>query len=93
MKRNPDFIKRRIAEEVMLVPTGKAAQHFNGMITLSSVGEYIYDHVEEVASMEELLQLLQDEYDVDAPRAASETVQFTNQLLANGIIIKETPIW
>lgn len=35
MKRTKEFIKRNIAGEIVLVPSGQTAREFNGMVTLT----------------------------------------------------------
>ena len=46
MKRNTNFILREIAGENILVATGKAAQVFNGMITLNEVASFIWSNID-----------------------------------------------
>ena len=41
MKRTKEFIKRNIAGEIVLVPSGQTAREFNGMVTLTETGEFI----------------------------------------------------
>ena len=38
MKKIKEFIKRDIAGETVLVPTGATAQEYNGMMTLEGIG-------------------------------------------------------
>ena len=47
MKRTKEFIKRNIAGEIVLVPSGQTAREFNGMVTLTETGEFIWEHIEE----------------------------------------------
>lgn len=39
---HPDFVFRKIADEGILVPTGKVAQYFNGMINLNTTSVYLW---------------------------------------------------
>ena len=50
MKRTKEFIKRNIAGEIVLVPSGQTAREFNGMVTLTGTGEFIWEHIEETES-------------------------------------------
>ena len=47
MKRFGEFVKREISGEILLIPIGKTAEAFNGIITLSEVGDFIWEHIEE----------------------------------------------
>ena len=72
MKKNKDFIVREIAGETVLVPVGETTQDFNGMVTLSDVGAFIWEHIEETDSFQALVELILNEYDVDGQTAATE---------------------
>lgn len=93
MKRIGEFVKRNIAGEALLVPTGKTAQQFNGMITMTEVAEFIYDHIEEATSMDNLIDMILEEYDVDRQTASQDATVFLMQLLQNGIVRPDTKEW
>lgn len=93
MKIIKDFIKRDIAGEVLLVPTGETAQEFNGMITLQGIGEFIWDHIEEASSLDHLLDMIQDEYEVDRKTASSDALAFIMQLLNAKMIKPDSKEW
>ena len=52
MKRTKEFIKRNIAGEIVLVPSGQTAREFNGMVTLTGTGEFIWEHIEETEKLQ-----------------------------------------
>ena len=89
MKRNPDLILRNIAGEVLLVPTGAMAQQFNGMITLNEVAAFLWENLEEVASREEMVQKVLDEFEVDQETAAADVNGFIDMLLAQKFALEE----
>ena len=93
MKRFGEFVKREISGEILLIPTGKTAESFNGIITLSEVGDFIWEHIEEVDSFDALLNLILEEYDIDKETLAKDTSAFMNQLLRVGMIRPETERW
>lgn len=76
MKKNPDLIMRDIAGECVLIPTGEMAAKFNGMITLNASAKFIWEHMEEVSSREELTALLLDAFEVDEETAARDVQGF-----------------
>lgn len=81
MKKTKEYIKRRIVDEIVLVPSGSTAEEFNGMITISESGEFIWDHIEECNSFEELIELMLQEYDIDRETATNDTIAFVTELL------------
>lgn len=86
MKRIKEYIKRNIAGEIVLVPTGQTAEDFNGMLTLTESGEFIWEHIEETRSFNHLVELILEEYDIDKETAAQDTSAFLMQLLQAGMI-------
>ena len=57
MKIVKEFILREIAGECVLVPTGVTSQEFNGMITISDTAKFIWENIEKVDSLEEMIQM------------------------------------
>ena len=75
MKRyqsNPNYIKRTIAGESLLIPIGAATQEFNGMVSMNTSGAFIWDCLQEAKTEEELIQMLMEEYDVSQEMAEAD---------------------
>lgn len=86
MKRIKEYIKRNIAGEIVLVPVGQTAEDFNGMITLTESGDFIWEHLEEARDFNHLVELILEEYDIDKETAAQDASAFLMQLLQAGMI-------
>lgn len=86
MKRIKEYIKRNIAGEIVLVPAGQTAEDFNGMITLTESGDFIWEHLEEARNFNHLVELILKEYDIDKETAAQDASAFLMQLLQAGMI-------
>lgn len=86
MKRIKEYIKRNIAGEIVLVPAGQTAEDFNGMITLTESGDFIWEHLEEARDFNHLVELILEVYDIDKETAAQDTSAFLMQLLQAGMI-------
>ena len=86
MKRIKEYIKRNIAGEIVLVPAGQTAEDFNGMITLTESGDFIWEHLEESRDFNHLVELILEEYDIDKETAAQDASAFLMQLLQAGMI-------
>ena len=85
MKRIKEYIKRNIAGEIVLVPAGQTAEDFNGMITLTESGDFIWEHLEESRDFNHLVELILEEYDIDKETAAQDASAFLMQLLQAGM--------
>lgn len=95
MKIVKEFILREIAGEYILVPTGATTQEFNGMITMTDTAKFIWENIEKVNSLMELVDLMKATYDIDRETAVKDTMQFVNELVRNGFVVctKEDQTW
>ena len=86
MKASPDFIRREIAGEYLLVPTGAAADRINGLVTLNELGDYIFRKLEEEQTEQSLLTAITDEYEVDEQTARADLQAFLMQMRQIGAL-------
>ena len=86
MKKIKEFILREVADEYILIPTGKTTEEFNGMITLSETAAFIYEHIEEAKTFEDLIEMITNEYEVDKQTALQDAYVFINHMLQNKMI-------
>ena len=95
MKKIKEFIIREIAGETIMVPTGATSQEFNGIITLSATAKFIWEHIEEVESLEALVSMITEEYEIDRETATKDTIEYVQQLLANRMVAltREDQTW
>ena len=63
MKLKGEFVLREIAGEVILVPVGQTALHFNGIITLNQTGVEIWKGLQEEKSREQILEELLEQFE------------------------------
>ncbi len=95
MKIVKEFILREIAGECILIPTGETTQEFNGLITISETAKFIWQNLEVVDSLDELVDRLLDEYEIDKETATKDAVEFIGTLMSNGFIVctKKDKTW
>lgn len=93
MKKIKSFISRTIAGETVLVPADETAHDFNGMISLTDTATFIWEHIEEAADFNQLVNMILDEYEVDRETAAADASEFVMQLLQQGMIRPSGPNW
>lgn len=93
MKRTKRYIKRTTAREVLLIPVGTLVNEGDDMLTLSEVGAFIYDHIEEANSLSDIVDMIMEEYDADRETVTANTHSFIEQLLRLGIISKDSAEW
>ncbi len=76
MKVKKDYILREIAYEVVVVPTGKEAIRFNGMLTLNRSAKILFEALYQEQTKESLVNLLLDTYDISQEQAIKDVDEF-----------------
>ena len=86
MKIEKEYILREIADDYIIVPVGKAAMEFNGMITVNETGAFLWKILTKGATKEELLHAMVEEYEVSAEEAEADIDEFLQLLQENQIL-------
>lgn len=73
MKLKYAFTVRDIAGEYVLVPSGKDALAFSGMLTTNAVGALICEKLRENVSLDQLVSAVISEFDIDPETARADT--------------------
>ena len=84
MKVNEDFIKEKVGDECVLVPTGDT--HKNGIFNLNETAERIFDLLSEDKGRNEIVAILCGEYETDKKTAEKYTDDYIAELLKAGIL-------
>lgn len=88
MKVQKEFVLREIAGDYVIIPTGKTALAFNGLITVNEVGADLWKMLQSDVTFEELLQGILEEYEVDEETAREDIREFLEKLQQGGILDK-----
>ena len=89
MKFNSEFVMRKIAGDVVIVPTGESGQYFNGLITLNGVGTFIWENAQKLETREEIVQKLLEFYEIDEETARTDVNGFLDMLKSKNILLEE----
>ncbi|MFR2886259.1 MAG: PqqD family protein [Merdibacter sp.] len=76
MKTSNEFIMREIAGEYVLVPIGKRALTFQGLVTMNEVGALIWEMMEKESDIDQIVNGILDEYEVDEQTARKDVLDF-----------------
>lgn len=80
MKINENYVVKNIVGETVIVPTGKAAQYFNGLISTNEVAGFIWENIEQCDAPEQMIELVCNEFDGDKEIIKTEVMAFLNNL-------------
>lgn len=87
-KKNPDIVKRKIVDELILVPIGSSMGRQQKIFSLNGLGEYIYDHFDSIVSLEEILAGILKEFSVTKEQAQTDLLEFVAKMHEQGIILE-----
>lgn len=86
MKIKGEFILREIAGDTILIPVGKTALNFNGMVILDKVGKLIWSALEQNSDKETILQHILTRFDVTEETANKDLDEFLSQMEQAGFL-------
>ncbi len=86
MKKLENFMVREIADEYVMMPVGKTAQKFNGLVMANAVSAFIWTHIEEAKDVESLAQMICEEFEVSYEEALGDTTELIEAMQKAGWI-------
>ena len=89
MKRSKDFLLREVAGKQVVVPLGKAAVAFPGMMTLNATGVYLWNLLEQEQTEQSLVEALCEQYAVEPEMAREDIAAYLEKLRAVGALVEE----
>ena len=86
MKIQKEFVLREIAGDYVIIPTGKTALTFNGLITVNEVGAELWKMLQSDVTFEDLTKGILEVYDVDEETAKEDIREFLDTLKKGGVL-------
>ncbi|HOX27195.1 MAG TPA: PqqD family protein [Candidatus Krumholzibacteria bacterium] len=78
---NPDFCVRQVGEETVFL-----AESGSQFLSLNPVGSFIWRQVDGVHTLQDILDILCDEYDVAREAAHADLLEFVEHLAEQGVV-------
>ena len=85
MKIKDGFMIREVAGSYVVVPVGKRADEFNGMVHLNETGAFFWNIAEKGCTREELIKEGLDVYEVSRELITKDVDKFINILKSNDL--------
>ena len=86
MRIKKKFVLREIAGEYVLVPVGEAARELNGIVTVTELGAFLWNLLQEEQTEQTLLNAVLDAYAVEEERARQDIRGFLQLLRDNHLM-------
>ena len=88
MKRNPNYFLQGTADLLVIVPVGRAASDFPGMLTVNETGALLWELLELDQTEETLSAALQECFDALPKQISADVAQFLQQLRLAGALVE-----
>lgn len=80
MKIKNDYVLKTVGNQFIVVPVGKEAVKFQGMITLNPTAKFLFERLKEDQTETQLIDSLMDHYDVNKEIAEKDVHAFIETL-------------
>ena len=88
MRRHPDYLLRHAADTDLIVPVGRAAAKFPGMITVNGTGRFLWERLSAEQTADSLTEALCETYDVTREQARADVETFLRRLRLAGALLE-----
>ncbi|MCX5679170.1 MAG: PqqD family protein [Candidatus Omnitrophica bacterium] len=86
--KNPDVVFRKIADEFLLIPVRQKAIDLKSIYTLNEAAAFIWDLIDGNTDILRMGERFTEEFEVEAPQAASDITSLLSQFEALSFIRK-----
>jgi hypothetical protein len=80
LSHSPEIVTKKISEEYVLVPVANNIADMDSVYTLNETGAFIWDLINGIRSVEEIINELTTEYDIDKETATADVYEFADNL-------------
>ncbi|MFA7204065.1 MAG: PqqD family protein [Candidatus Caldatribacteriota bacterium] len=87
MKLKPGFTLKDIGSKTMVIPVDEQALSFNGILTINKTAKVLFNALCEDKTIDELVKILLDKYDVTEDQALKDVVLFVETLKEKDLLI------
>ena len=87
LSHSPSVVTRKTGNEYVLVPITNNIADMNSVYTLNESGSFIWEQIDGVKDVEEIISALTTEYDIDFDNASKDMFNFIDKM-SNYLIIK-----
>ncbi len=87
LSHSPSVVTRKTGNEYVLVPIANNIADMDSVYTLNETGAFIWEHIDGMRNVEEIIKALTDEYDIDVKSAEEDVISFIDNMSKYLIIV------
>lgn len=92
LSHSPTIVTRKTGNEYVLVPVADNIADMNSVFTLNETGAFIWEQIDRIKTVEEIISLLVEEYEIDKGSAEQDVFSFIENLDKYLIISHPAPL-
>ena len=85
--RTEGYIAKELEDEYIVLPVGKRTEEVNEVISLSETAGFIYIHADQAEDIEELAQLVGNEYGIETSEVYEDVKNVVKTFREKGILL------
>jgi hypothetical protein len=85
-EKTGDVVKRKIADEIILVPVRKTAEELDSIYSINTMAGEIWELIDGQRTLAEIKKELLDKYDVSPAELEKDLTEFIGQLKSENLI-------
>lgn len=79
-KLKSKFVAREVGNELIIVPLSGNVAQMNALFTLNETGKFIWENVTDSNSIDDMVTLMTDEFDIDNQTARKDIEAFLHKI-------------
>ena len=79
-KLKSKFVAREVGDELIIVPLSGNVAQMNALFTLNETGKFIWENVTDSNSIDDMVTLMTDEFDIDSQTARKDIEAFLHRI-------------
>lgn len=87
MRIKPGYEIKVVSDRYLVIPSKGSSLNFSGVITLNNSGKLLFEALQTEQSINQLVKVLTDVYDVDDEKALQDVLQFIAILEEHNLLI------
>jgi hypothetical protein len=80
LSHSPSIVTRKTGNEYVLVPIADNIADMNSVYTLNETGAFIWEHINGKRSVQEIIGLVTEEYEIDTENASKDVFEFIDNM-------------
>ena len=80
LSHSPSIVTRKTGNEYVLVPIANNIADMNSVYTLNETGAFIWEQINGKRTVEEIISILTEEYDIDKNTASEDVFSFIENM-------------